>query len=219
MISKRAGYYTATICPQVIRKSKPNIKLLGWMKEVYIIAGPNGSGKTTLADKLVKSQKLPFVNADEIEKDISRDKVESMKIQAGKIYLRQIHEYIKDNRSFVMETTFSGKTTGRINQLKTSGYNINICYLVVESPDVAIKRIAERVKSGGHNIPEEDVIRRFYRSKKNFWHIYKQLSHEWEIFYNGGNEILPVARGSNDEWMVINSEYFTIFMEGIESYG
>ncbi|MBF0566840.1 MAG: zeta toxin family protein, partial [Nitrospirae bacterium] len=101
------------------------------MKEVYIIAGPNGSGKTTVADKLVKYLDLPFVNADEIEKNISRGKLGSMKIEAGKIYLRQINEYIKNNRSFVTETTLSGKNTTIINQLKTSGFTINICYLVV----------------------------------------------------------------------------------------
>ncbi|QWR77063.1 zeta toxin family protein [Candidatus Magnetomonas plexicatena] len=143
------------------------------MKEVYMIAGPNGCGKTTIAHKLLGSLALPFINADEIEKDIRSEKSESVRFQAGKLFFQQMDEYIRHNRSFVIETTFSGKNLSRISKLKANGYKIKTIFVFVETPEIAKQRIKERVRLGGHNIPDDDVTRRFYRSKNNFWHIYK----------------------------------------------
>ncbi|MBF0519565.1 MAG: AAA family ATPase [Nitrospirae bacterium] len=179
------------------------------------MAGPNGCGKTTIAHKLLGSLALPFINADEIEKDIRGEKSESVRFQAGKLFFLQMDEYIRNSQSFVIETTFFGKNLSRINRLKANGYKLKTVFVFVETPDIAKQRIKERVRLGGHHIPDDDVIRRFYRSKKNFLHIYKNLSDEWQIVCNTEHNHLLVAQGTNDKYIIMDQEYFIIFKEGI----
>ena len=104
-----------------------------------------------------------------------------------------------------------------MDDLKRRRYKISIIYLFVDNTNVAIDRIKIRVKKGGHSIPDEDVIRRFGRSKRNFWNIYREIASEWTMFYNGGGKALPVASGKGKYCEVTDEEYFDIFMEGMKN--
>lgn len=77
-------------------------------------------------------------------------------------------------------------------------------------------RIKIRVLNGGHNIPKEDIIRRFYRSKKNFWNIYKNLVDEWNLFYNGNSEYILVAQYSNNEVEIFNENLYNEFIKDLK---
>ena len=185
-------------------------------KFLYIIAGANGSGKSTLASELLPIEKLEFINADEIAQEISPTDMESVRIQAGKVALKRIDELLNSNNSFVIETTLSGKNHVKtIKRAKELGFNVILIYSYLNNPDFCENRIKVRVLNGGHNIPKEDIIRRFYRSKENFWNIYKYLVDEWSIFYNGTPEYILVAMYSNNELEILNEKLYNEFTKDI----
>jgi len=129
-------------------------------KQLFIIAGANGSGKSTLASELLVEKKLEFVNADEIARAINPDDMQAVRIQAGKEVFKKIDKMLLQKKSFAIETTLSGNFLVKtINQAKTQGYNTVLIYTFLKNPETCIERIKIRVK--------EDVVRRYYRSKKN----------------------------------------------------
>lgn len=99
---------------------------------------------------------------------------------------------------------------------KKLDYNIILIYSFVETPEICINRIKARVLNGGHNIPDEDVIRRFYRSKSNFWSKYKNIVDEWAIFFNGESKFIQVAKSDNKDIEILSEVLYNEFIEGIE---
>jgi len=166
---------------------------------LYIIAGANGSGKSTLASELLLSENLEFLNADEVAKEICPEHIESVKIKAGKIVLQKLDKLLNKQKSFAIETTLSGKNHIKtINKAKELGYIVVLIYSYLDSPLMCENRIKIRVLNGGHDIPKDDIIRRFYRSKENFWNLYKDIVNEWNLFYNGLSEYTFVAHCENN---------------------
>ncbi len=165
---------------------------------LYIIAGANGSGKSTLASELLPSENIEFLNADDIAKTICPENIESVKIQAGKIVLKKLEELLNKKNSFAIETTLSGKNHIKtIQKAKMLGFITVLIYSYLDNPLMCENRIKIRVLNGGHNIPKYDIIRRFYRSKENFWNLYKDIVDEWNLFYNGLSEYTFVAHCDN----------------------
>ena len=127
----------------------------------------------------------------------------------------KLESLIRKKKSVAIESTLAGKylikTTKRVKRL---GYKVRIVYFFVDNPEIALARIEARVKAGGHNVPKEDVIRRFYRSKTNFWKIYRELADEWALFYNGTERIIPVASGARSSLDVFNEELLSLFNKG-----
>lgn len=183
-------------------------------KELYIIAGANGSGKSTLAKVLLKEKQLKFLNADEIAKEISPNAINSVPISAGKIYFRRLSEYFKNEYSFAVESTLSGNNIIRIiEKAKNLDYKIILVYSFLPNCATCIGRVKQRVKNGGHNVPEEDIIRRYYKSITKFWNEYRFIVDEWTLFYNGYNYApVIVSLGEKDKIEIINEEIQNNFM-------
>ena len=187
-------------------------------KILYIIAGANGSGKSTLASELLPSENLDFLNADEVAKEICPENIESVKIKAGKIVLSRLEKLLNTEKSFAIETTLSGKNHIKtIESAKKIGHQVVLIYSYLDSPILCENRIKIRVLNGGHNIPKEDIIRRFYRSKKNFWNIYKNLVDEWNLFYNGASEYILVAQAVNNTLEIFNENLYNNFIGNNEN--
>ena len=182
-------------------------------KTLYIIAGANGSGKSTLAEVLLKEKELDFLNADEIAKEIAPDAINSVPVSAGKEYFRRLSQFFKDEKSFAVESTLSGNNIIRIiNQAKKQNYKIILVYSFLQNCTNCIERVKFRVQNGGHNVPEEDIIRRYYKSIVKFWDKYRLMVDEWSLFFNGYNYAPAiVACGNSENHAIINEELQSMF--------
>lgn len=150
-----------------------------------IIAGPNGAGKTTFAREFLPREGgiLNFVNADLIAAGLSPLKPGHAALNAGRIFLAEIDRLANARDDFAFESTLSGRTyLDRIARWRNSGYRIEIVYLRLDSVDLALKRIASRVKQGGHSVEPADVRRRFLRSWHNFETCYRPLCDAWWLY-------------------------------------
>ena len=115
---------------------------------------------------------------------------------AGRVFLSEILRLARARTSFAFETTLSGRIyAGHLTNWKVDGYRIEIMYLRIDSPQLALRRIAARVKQGGNDVPREDVLRRFERSFANFQRIYRPLADLWAVYDNSGPNPLLVERG------------------------
>jgi predicted ABC-type ATPase len=185
-------------------------------KGIYIIAGPNGAGKTTFAQKFLPNYAhCPnFVNADLIAKGLAPFSPEKANIKAGKLVLEQIRDYAKQQIDFAFETTLAGKTyVNLLKKFKQDGYKLHLFFLWIPNTKLAIARINNRVAKGGHNIPVEDVKRRFGRSIYNFFNLYMPLLDSWILFNNTGNQPLPIAEGINQQIIILDQILFEIIKQ------
>lgn len=165
--------------------------------KILILAGPNGAGKTTFAREYVRKELgfKHFVNADLIAAGISPFEPELAAIAAGRIMLDHISHLAKARESFVIETTLSGLGYARhIAEWKKIGYQVSLTFLSLPSESIAVSRVKNRVKQGGHNIPTHVIKRRFHAGLENFNKIYKNLVDHWVLFDNTGETPIILAR-------------------------
>lgn len=169
-------------------------------KTCFIVAGPNGAGKTTFAAAYLPNEAkcFNFINADLIAAGISPLRPEDAGLEAGRILLAKMEGFISGAASFGFESTLSGTAYAkRMIRMKEQGYRIVVFYLKIPSPELAIARVKERVKEGGHDVPEDDFRRRFEKSWSNFCEIYRPLADKWIVFDNSGEK--PVIVDQSNE--------------------
>lgn len=156
-----------------------------------IIAGPNGAGKTTFAREFLPKHAgiVHFVNMDLLAAGLSPLRPEMAALAAGKLFLKELDRLARARVSFAFESTLSGLTyLARLKRWKAAGYRIEIVFLKLHLPELALRRIAMRVKQGGHHVARADVLRRFDRGWKNFENFYKPLADSWELYDNSEKE-------------------------------
>ncbi len=165
-------------------------------KRILIIAGPNGAGKTTFAREYLPNEAdCPiFVNADLIAAGLSPFQPGSMAIRAGRLMLAQINEHAIKGESFAFETTLSGRGYARlIPHWRGQGYQVKLFFLCLPTAEMAIARVQQRVREGGHDVPEAVIRRRFHSGWRNFEAIYRDLADEWVLYDNSGEQPLVLA--------------------------
>lgn len=149
---------------------------------LYIIAGCNGAGKTTASFNVLPSilDCNEFVNADEIAKGLSPFDPDSMAIPAAKIMLQRIEKLLCSGKTFAIETTLAAKSyRNLVVKAQEKGYLVILLFFWLESQETAQKRVSQRVSEGGHNIPKEVIIRRYYSGLKNLFEIFIPIVNYW----------------------------------------
>lgn len=158
-------------------------------RKIIVIAGPNGAGKTTFAREFLPNEAdCPmFVNADLIAAGLAPFAPETATVQAGRVMLQELARHFANRVSFAFETTLSGRAyLHRMCAWQAAGYKIKLIFLQLDSPEEAIARVAQRVRQGGHHIPEDTIRRRFFAGRDNFRRLYAPRVDAWALYDNAG---------------------------------
>lgn len=185
-------------------------------KNAVIIAGPNGVGKTTFAKRYLDIRRSEYISADEIALGLNPDDVKKVRVQAGKLFFQNIKTVVNRGQDLLIEVTLAGRSFQRmVDFLKQAHYTVHIIFIFLESSDLCVARVRERVAGGGHDVPREDIVRRFYRSIANFWRIYKNMADMWSIYSNSSNRFYEVAAGAKNQVNVYDNSLFDLFMNNV----
>jgi len=184
--------------------------------DALVVGGPNGAGKSTFATEYLKEREQRYLSADHIASEINPDAPETAKIQAGKAFFRELRQSMKARQSVVVESTLAGRGMGRmLERFREAGYTVRIAFLFLDTPEMCVWRVKERVQQGGHDVPREDVVRRFHRSIRNFWSMYRHNVDRWYLFYNAGEQFQEVAFGEEENHTVVSEALFDIFRQHV----
>jgi predicted ABC-type ATPase len=176
---------------------------------LVIIAGPNGAGKSTTAPYLLKGalKVTEFVNADIIAQGLSAFQPELTAFSAGRIMLERLRYLARKRFNFAFETTLSSRTFAPwIAKLRKTDYDFRLVFLWLPSEELAINRVAERVRMGGHNVPQEIIRRRYHSGIHNFFRLYHPLADSWFFYDNSGAEPRLIAHGGQKVKKVVIDE-------------
>ena len=184
--------------------------------QVVVIAGPNGAGKTTLAPFLLRDtlRVLEYVNADPIALGLSGFDPASVALQAGRVMLNRLHELAEQRKTFAFETTLSAKHyAGWIEKLRNDGYAFQLMFLWLQSSDLAVRRVRERVQAGGHDVPEQVIRRRYAAGLRNFSKLYQPLANTWAVYDNSESPspTMIAQGGEGEEPSIIHADLWERF--------
>ena len=167
-------------------------------KNLYIISGCNGAGKTTASFTVLPEilQCKEFVNAYEIAKGLSPFNPESVAIEAGRLMLQRIEELLERGETFSIETTLATKSyVNLVRRAQAKGYRVHLIFFWLETPELAVQRVAERVSKGGHNIPTDVIHRRYAAGIRNLFKHFMAEVDLWMIYDNSRTPRVFVAKG------------------------
>ncbi|WP_315014156.1 zeta toxin family protein [Capnocytophaga leadbetteri] len=190
------------------------------LPKLYIIAGCNGAGKTTasftILPKILGCKE--FINADEIAKGLSPFQPESVAVQAGRIMLARMDELLQKGATFAFETTLATKSyKQKIEWAQANDYEVTLLFFWLDSPNIAKKRVAQRVAEGGHNIPLETIERRYYNGIANLFTIYIDMVDICYIFDNSeGRKELIAQKERHKDIVIYNNDKFNLIKNNDE---
>ena len=176
------------------------------MSNLFIIAGCNGAGKTTASYTILPAMLncKEFVNADEIAKGLSPFQPETVSFQAGRIMLQRIEELLNSGVDFAFETTLTTLPYQKtIQHAKEKGYTVTLLFFWLNDVNLAIERVAARVADGGHNIPKDIIIRRYWKGIHNLVKVFVNLSDYWLVINNSSEPYLFIAEGNGKAEMKV----------------
>jgi predicted ABC-type ATPase len=180
--------------------------------QVIVIAGPNGAGKTTLAPFLLRDQLgvLEYVNADPIALGLSGFDPGSVAFEAGRVMLNRLHGLSEQSRTFAFETTLAAKSYAPwIEGLRIRVYRCQLTFVWLRSADLAVQRVHERVRAGGHDVAEEVIRRRYDKGLRNFWKLYMPLADAWSVYDNSSSpDPVLMASGGIDRTVEVVEPYY-----------
>ncbi|MDT8412415.1 MAG: zeta toxin family protein [Vicingaceae bacterium] len=177
------------------------------MKNLYIISGCNGAGKTTASYTILPEMLNcnEFVNADEIAKGLSPFNSTSVAIQSGRLMLKRIDQLIAAEKDFAFETTLATRSyVNTVRKAKENGYFITILYFWLNSPELAIERVKQRVYEGGHDIPNNVIRRRYHLGIKNMFTLYIPIADYWMLIDNSKTPFSIIAEKENNKIKLID---------------
>jgi predicted ABC-type ATPase len=175
--------------------------------DVVILGGPNGAGKTTAA-QVVLPRRLDireFVNADEIARGLSPFNATGTAVTAGRLMIERMRILVRDRESFAFETTCSGRAhISLLRRCKTAGWRITLVFLWLPSPQAALDRVARRVRSGGHDVPHDVVVRRYWAGLANMRHQYLPVADLASIYDSSDEGRILIAERTPQEALLVH---------------
>lgn len=177
---------------------------------IHLIAGPNGAGKTTFAREfLPEADVVEFLNADLLAAGLSPLDPRRMALRSGRLLLERWKELVEMRRDFAFESTLSGRTyLQMLRAAKLEGYRVHLCYLWLPNVSLCLRRIKQRVRKGGHDVPPSDVRRRFGSSLRNFFVHYLPLADRVVLFDASSSPPRTIARWSKNDFACIVPEVY-----------
>lgn len=164
---------------------------------VLIVGGPNGAGKTTLAEPYAEQKDLPYLAADQIAKELNPERPYAARMTAGRQFLRRLDTFIEDRTSFVVESTLAGRGLIRyVNRMSEAEYTTRIAFVFLDSADLCVRRVQERVRKGGHHVPEVD---------------------RWHLLMNAEDGFVDVAKGTPTDTFVLDDDAFEAFHQDVST--
>lgn len=154
---------------------------------LVVLAGPNGAGKSTTAERLLRGPLAvdEFVNADVIARGLSGFAPERVALAAGRIMMARLRELASQHTSFAFETTLASRSFAPwLKGLIATGYQFHLVFFWLPSADIALARVAERVRLGGHDVPEVIIRRRYRAGIRNFFELYQPMAQSWQMVDN-----------------------------------
>jgi predicted ABC-type ATPase len=175
------------------------------MKKYILYAGVNGAGKSTLYNTTHYCETMPRINTDEIVREFGDWRNTADLMKAGKIAVAKLKQYMEEGVTFNQETTLCGHSIyNSIVKAKGLGYFVEMHYVGVDSAEIAIERIAKRVKEGGHDVPRGDVERRYIESSKNLISIIPLC--DLVALYDNTEKFRRFAIYKNGELMLVSNK-------------
>ena len=169
------------------------------MPQLWVVAGPNGAGKSTLTRRYLMGR-LPIVDPDAIARELDSTEPTRLRVrmQAGREAIHQQEALLTACADFAIETTLSGhREMDLLRHAKEAGYKITLVYIGVNSPDVSLGRVNQRVAEGGHHVPPQDVARRYSRSMANLATALQSVDRAFGLDNSGQRRrlLLSMAQG------------------------
>ena len=190
--------------------------------DVVVLGGPNGAGKSTAAPRLLRGPLRvdEFVNADTLAQGLSAFRPQDVAVEAGRITLQRLSVLEAKRKSFAFESTLASQGLARrLDRLKQGGYRVHIVYLWLPTAELALARVAERVRAGGHDVPVDAVRRRFDRGRHNFFTLYRLLADAWRLYDAtplGGPKVIATG-GSGEPTRIRDRSIWQMAAQGFES--
>jgi len=188
-------------------------KIESQVPNLYIISGCNGAGKTTASYTILPEMLdcKEFVNSDEIAKGLSPFNADTMAVavEASRIMYRRIRELIEQAQTFALETTLASRSIAKlILEAQNKGYYVSLLYFWLNTPDLAVERVKNRVLAGGHNVTEPTIRRRYQAGIINLFDLYVPIADFWLITDNSLSPMEIIAKGFKNN----NIEIYNTFI-------
>lgn len=188
------------------------------MPNLYIISGCNGAGKTTASYAMFPEMLdcKEFINADEIAKGLSPFQPEKVAIDAGRLMLMRMNEMLRTHEDFAIETTLATKSyVNFVRRAQQEGYFVTLIYFWLESPELAVKRVEQRVRFGGHYVPEDVVRRRYFAGMRNLFSLFIPIADYWILIDNSTDPFRMIAEGKKTKVIDIQDEDLFYYLKNV----
>ena len=195
-------------------------KLFIDVPNLYIISGCNGAGKTTASYTILPEMLhcREFVNSDEIAKGLSpfNANTTAVELEASRIMYKRIRELIGMAKTFALETTLASRSIASlVKDAQTKGYYVTLLFFWLNTPDLAVERVKNRVAAGGHHVNEQTVRRRYRTGIINLFDLYMPICDYWLITDNSLSPMDIIAKGSKNGEKIINN---TLIYNKLKNY-